>query len=1056
LAGPEPSTSSVPALFSAQAARTPQAAAVVYADTTLTYRQLDTTSTQLANLLTAYGVGPGDVIALLLPRSSQAIVAILAVLKTGAAYLPIDPAHPEARVAFLLHDTTPAAVLTTSELAHRLDGQHLVVIDVDDPTVASQPGTALPAPAADNIAYVLYTSGTTGTPKGVAITHRNITQLLASLAADVTYAPGQAWTQFHSYAFDFSVWEIWGALLHGGRLVVVSEHVTRSPDELLALLVAEKVSVLSQTPSAFDALQAVAEARPELGRQLELAAVVFGGEALQPQRLGSWLAIHPGPPRLINMYGITETTVHASVREIGERDTHTAVSPIGRPLPDLSFFVLDPWLRPVPAGVVGELYVAGDQVAYGYWRRSALTASRFVACPFGEAGTRMYRSGDLVCWSADGQLSYLGRADGQVKIRGYRIEPAEITAALSQLAGVEQAVVIAREDRPGDKRLVGYMTGEADPTIAREELATRLPPYMVPAAIMVLERMPLTVNGKLDTAALPAPDYSASEYQAPSTAVEEILAAIYAHVLGLERVGVGQSFFDLGGDSLLAMRVIAAVNSTLDADLSVRGLFDAPTIAQLAPCVSAGSTGMTPLVPVHRPAAVPLSFAQDRMWTVNQLRGGSPVFNIAWSMRLRGALDVEALRHALADVVDRHETLRTVYPNVNDIPQQVVLPVEQADFGWQVIEATSWPPGELEQAVSTHARRGFDLATQSPLYARLFRLADQDHLLALTVHHIAADGWSLAPLAADLDAAYRSRCAGRAPTWAPLPVHYIDYALWQRAHLGDLADPQSNIAAHLRYWEDTLAGIPERVELPTDRPYPSIPDNHGDIVTVRWPVELHHQISRLAREHHATNFMVVHAGLAVLLSKLSASSDIPVGVAVAGRGHPALDNLVGVFVNSVVLRVEVADDGTFAQLVDQVRARSLQAFDHQDMPYGILVDRINAARSTPPQPLIQVMLAWQNNKPADPVLGDLDVTSVPLHTRTARMDLLLSLAEEFTDAGEPGGISGGVEYRTTVFTAAEIVSLINRLEKLLGAMIADPQRQLSSIDILDERERQPN
>jgi amino acid adenylation domain-containing protein len=912
---------------------------------------------------------------------------------------------------------------------------------------------ALPAPAADDVAYVLYTSGTTGTPKGVAITHHNITQLLASLAEDVAYTPGRVWTQFHSYAFDFSVWEIWGALLHGGRLVVVPEQVTRSPDELLALLVAEQVSVLSQTPSAFYALQAVAAAHPELGRRLQLAAVVFGGEALQPQRLGSWLASHPGAPRLINMYGITETTVHASVREIGEYDTHSAVSPIGRPLPDLSFFVLDPWLRPVPAGVVGELYVAGDQVAYGYWRRSALTASRFVACPFGGAGARTYRTGDLVCWSADGQLSYWGRADKQVKIRGYRIEPAEVTAAISQLPGVSQAVVIAREDRPGDKRLVGYITGAADPASVREALATRLPPYMVPAAIMVLERFPLTVNGKLDTAALPAPDYTANEYQPPSSPVEEILAGIYSNVLGLERVSIDQSFFDLGGDSLLAMRVIAAVNTTMDADLSVRVLFDAPTIAQLAPCISAGSTQLTPLVPVRRPAAVPLSFAQDRMWTVNQLRGGSPVFNIPWELRLRGALQVEALRQALADVVDRHQTLRTVYPVVNDVPQQVVLPVQQADFGWQIIDATAWPAERLQQAVTNHACHGFDLATQIPLFAQLYRIADDEHLLATTVHHIAADGWSLAPLAADLDVAYRSRCAGQAPTWAPLPVHYIDYALWQRAHLGDPADPHSNIATHLRYWEDTLAGIPERVEVPTDRPYPSVPDNRGDIVAVHWPAALHHQIAGLAHDQHATSFMVVHAGLAALLSKLSASNDIPVGVAVAGRGHPDLDNLVGVFVNTVVLRVEVADDTTFGQLLAQVRARSLQAFDHQDMPYGMLVDRLNAALSLPPRPLIQVMLAWQNNKPAEPVLGDLDVTSVPLHTQTARMDLLLSLAEDFTDAGEPAGISGVVEYRTTVFTVAEIDSLISRLEKLLGAMTADPQRRLSSIDVVDEDER---
>lgn len=1056
LADRTPLMPSVPALFAAQAARTPQATAVVYADTALTYRQLDTASNQLAHLLADHGVGPGDVVALLLPRSSQAIVAILSVLKTGAAYLPIDPAHPPARIAFLLEDTNPAVALSSSELAHRLDRQNLRVVDVDHPAIATRPDTALPAPAPDNLAYVLYTSGTTGVPKGVAITHRNITRLLSALAAELTYAPSQVWTQFHSYAFDFSVWEIWGALLHGGRLVVVPEQLTRSPDELLALLVTEQVNVLSQTPSAFYALQAVAVARPELNRRLTLDAVVFGGEALQPPRLGSWLAAHPRTPRLINMYGTTETTVHASVRPIVEDDTHSAVSPIGRPLPDLAFFVLDQWLQPVPAGVVGELYIAGDQVACGYWRRPALTASRFVACPFGGAaalGRRMYRTGDLVCWNSDGQLQYLGRSDEQVKIRGYRIEPGEVAAALSQVPGVSQAVVIAREDHPGDKRLVGYLTGTADPAAAREALATRLPPYLVPAAIMVVERLPLTVNGKLDIAALPAPDYTSHAYQPPTTPVEEILVGIYADVLGLDRVGIDQSFFDLGGNSLLAMRVIAAVNTTLDTELLVRVLFDAPTIAELAPGIRAGSTQLPALLPVPRPAVVPLSFPQDRMWTVNQLRGGSPVFNIAWALRLRGSLEAEALRHAVADVVDRHETLRTVYPTNGDQPHQVVLPAEQADFGWRIIDATTWPPERLDEAVAIHARHGFDLATQIPLFVQLYRLGNDDHLLAITVHHIAADGWSLAPLAADLDVAYRSRCAGEAPGWDPLPVQYIDYTLWQRAYLGDPDDPHSTLAGHLRYWEQTLAGIPERVALPSELAYPTVPDSRGDTVDVRWSAVLHHQIARLAREHHATSFMVVHAGLAALLAKLTGGTDIPVGVGVAGRNHPALDDLVGVFVNTVVLRTEVADDPTFAQLLAQVRSRSLQAFDHQDMPYGILVDRINAARSLPSQPLIQVMLGWQNNKPAKPVLGTLDVASVPLHTATARMDLLFSLAENFTDTGEPAGISGAAEFRTSVFTPANIETLIHRWGKLLGELTADPQRRLSSVDVRDERQR---
>ena len=481
----------------------------------------------------------------------------------------------------MLADAAPIAAITTAELRSRLDGHDLVVIDVDDPAIGSQPSTALPTPHPDDIAYLIYTSGTTGTPKGVAITHRNVTRLLETLDADLDLSPGQVWTQAHSLAFDFSVWEIFGALLHGGRLVVVPESTVRSPENFHALLVSEHVNVLSQTPSAFYALQTADALSPEPGRRLKLEAVVFGGEALEPQRLKTWLHTHAVSPRLINMYGTTETTVHASFREIVVDDADSTASPIGVPLGHLAFFVLDGWLQPVPEGVVGELYVAGAGAGYGMSAAAGLTGTRFVACPFGGPGSRMYRTGDLVRWGADGQLQYLGRADEQVKIRGYRIELGDVRAALAALDGVEQAVVIAREDRPGDKRLVGYITGSADLAKIRAALAERLPAYMVPAAVVVIEALPLTVNGKLDTRALPAPEYQDGDrYRAPADAVEEILAGIYAQVLGLERVGVDDSFFDLGGDSLSAMRLIAAINnglnSRLDGARPVRGAHRGP------------------------------------------------------------------------------------------------------------------------------------------------------------------------------------------------------------------------------------------------------------------------------------------------------------------------------------------------------------------------------------------------------------------------------------------------------------------------------------------------
>ncbi|WP_156763472.1 non-ribosomal peptide synthetase, partial [Mycobacterium scrofulaceum] len=1034
---------SVPALFAAQAARTPDAVALVCDGRSMTYRELDEAANRLAHLLIRRGARPGERVALLFSRSAEAIVAILAALKSGAAYLPIDPALPAARIEFMLGDAAPVAAVTTTELADRLNGFDLAVVAVSDPALDTQPSTAPPAPAPDDLAHIIYTSGTTGVPKGVAVTQNNVAQLFDSLRIGIELSPEQVWTQFHSYAFDFSVWEIWGALLHGGRLVVVPESVSRSPEEFHALLVDERVTVLTQTPSAVGML-------PTDG--LDATALVIGAEPCPPELVDRWA---PGRV-MVNVYGPTETTMWAC--KSAPLAAGSGFPPIGSPVTRAAFFVLDEWLQPVPAGVVGELYLAGDGVGVGYWRRSALTASRFMACPFGAPGTRMYRTGDLVCWGSDGQLRYLGRADEQVKIRGYRIELGEIQAALGALDGVEQAVVVPREDRPGDKRLVGYVTGTADANKARAALAERLPAYMVPAAVVVLPALPMTVNGKLDTRALPAPDYhDADNYRAPSTAVEEILAGIYAEVLGVERVGVDDSFFDLGGDSLSTMRLIAAINSSLETELPVRAVFEAPTVAQLAPRVGEGAGRLRPLVAGERPAEIPLSFAQSRLWFIQQLQGPSPIYNMAAALRLGGRLDAEALRAALGDVVRRHESLRTLFPAHNGAPQQLVVPAEEADFGWEVVDATGFPAGELAEAIAATTRYTFDLATETPLRARLFAVDEDEHLLVIVVHHIAADGLSLTPLAADLSVAYTSRSAGHAPGWADLPVQYVDYTLWQRAQFGELDDSESPIAAQLSYWQDALAGMPERVQLPTDRPYPPVADQRGASVEVDWPAELQRQVRRLAREHNATTFMVVQAALAVLLSKVGAGPDVSIGFPIAGRRDRALDLLVGFFVNTLVLRVDLAGDPSFTELLARVQARSLEAFEHQDVPFELLVERLNPARSLTHHPLVQVMLAWQNfaghdDPAAGLTLGDLEVSSVPVDTESARMDLVFSLAERWDETGEAAGIGGRVEFRTDVFDAGSVETLIERLQRVLAAMTADPSRVLSSVDLLGAAE----
>ena len=781
---------SIPALFAEQVARVPEALAISCGGQSLTYRQVDEKSNRLAHLLAAHGAASGQRVALLLPRSADAIVAILAVLKTGATYVAIDPAVPEARMQFVLDDAAPVAVITTSDLHDRLDGHDLVLIDISDPTVDSQPSTAIPVPAPDDIAYIIYTSGTTGTPKGVAIPHHNVTRLLEALSTDMELAE-QVWTQCHSLAFDFSVWEIWGALLYGGRLVIVPDAVVRSPDDLFALLVSEQVDVLSQTPTAFYALQGVDLPSDESTQQLALKAVVFGGEALEPQRLRTWLQSHPGSPRMINMYGITETTVHASFREITPADSDDAVSPIGRPLANLGFFVLDGWLQPVPAGVVGELYVAGSGLAYGYVGRAALSGTRFVACPFGALGERMYRTGDLVRWNLDGQLEYLGRADEQVKIRGYRIELGEIQAALNEVDGVEQAVVVAREDRPGDKRLVGYFTGTADSVKVRAALAERLPSYMVPTALVEIDSLPLTVNGKLDTRALPAPEYQdVDSYRAPSDAVEKTLAGIYAQVLGLERVGVDESFFELGGDSILAMQVVARARAA-GVLCRPRDVFVEQTVARLAHVATVVDTESD----VAADGVGPVIATPIIRWLEDQKAAGSPVDHFNQTVVVQapvGTTEADVLVMMQA-VLDRHAMLRL---QVFD---------DGAD-GWS-LEVPE--PGSVDAHSRLHS---VDVLTDEAVVLAGLRLnpaagvmlsavwvRSTGRLVAI-VHHLAIDGVSWRILLEDLNVGWSQHRAGQQVV---LPESGTPFAQWAsllvehayRSHVVAEADTWRQIAA---------------------------------------------------------------------------------------------------------------------------------------------------------------------------------------------------------------------------------------------------------------------
>ncbi|MEV7939326.1 amino acid adenylation domain-containing protein [Kitasatospora sp. NPDC088264] len=1051
-------------LFAEQAARTPDRTALTYRGESLNYAELDSRSDELARLLVDRGAAPERFVALLLPRSTEMLVAILAVLKSGAGYLPIDPEYPAERIAHVLEDARPVLTLTTTEVGEGLAGvpSDASWLALDDPgtagAVAAAASVALPTAgrSPENPAYVIYTSGSTGRPKGVVIPHGNVVRLFASTAHWYGFDERDVWPLFHSFAFDVSVWEIWGALLHGGRLVVVPQEVTRSPADFLRLLVDEQVTVLNQTPSAFYQLMPADRAEPELSARLALRWVVFAGEALDLGRLGEWYERHGDTaPILVNMYGITETTVHASFITLdAEGAAADAGSDIGTAIPDLTFHVLDAGLRPVAPGAAGELYVAGPGLARNYANRPDLTAARFVACPFGGQGVRMYRSGDLVRLRADGGLEYLRRGDDQVKLRGFRIELGEIEAALAREPTVGGAAVLVREDRPGDRRLVAYLVpGEPTaqvppPSRLRELLTDRLPGYMIPAAFHVMERFPLTTNGKLDRASLPAPtrqDSVEAESVAPRDPVEEMLAVVWREVLGLAEVGVTDDFFELGGDSLSAVRAISRIRAELGWDLTVRALLRARTIAELADG-RAASAAAAPIESVAGDGRLPLSSTQRRFWFFHEFDPDSAAYNVHVGHRLRGALRTDALRRALVELVERHEPLRTTISTEDGEAFQVVAPAPGVDVPLTVADLSTLSARkraeELERLLAEEADRPFDLRTGPVLRALLVRLGERDHVLVLGVHHLATDGWSMGLIADELSALYTAACEGRPAALEPLRIGYADYAVWQRDRAAG-----ADTAEQLDYWRDRLAGLTP-LELPFDRPRPAVRTSAGAVHRFGVDHSVVTGLKALGGANGATLFMTLVAACQVLLARLSGQSDIAVGTAVSGRDRRELEQLVGSFINTVVLRSQVDGRTGFPELLAQVRETVLGAFAHQDIPFEHLVDELCEERDPSLTPLVQAMVVLQN-APA----GALDLAGIrsewlDLPRRAAVLDLTL----EFTE--RDGALDVMVEYNTDLFDARTIERMADRLRALLTELGTDPHRRIFELSLLTGPERE--
>ena len=1014
-------------VFQAQVARTPDAVALVFGAERVTYAELNAAANRLAHHLLAEGVDPGDLVGVHLDRGPELVVAVLAVLKAGGGYAMLDTAFPADRVAVLVAETGARIVIDDAYLA----ASDLARRPVTDPAPTSAPG---------DVACVMFTSGSTGRPKGVLAPHRALVgTFLGQSFAD--FGPGEVVLQCAPVSWDAFALELFGALLFGGTCVLQPGQ-SPEPAVIARLIVEHEITtvhvsasllnfLLDEYPGVFDGVR----------------QVMTGGEAASVSHIARALTRYPDL-RLVNGYSPVENMIFTLCHTMVLADTERTAIPVGRPIANKRVYVLDDSLRPVPPGVAGELYMAGVGMADGYLRQSGLTATRFVANPYGVPGERMYRTGDLVRWSADGVLDFLGRVDQQVKIRGFRVEPGDVETVIGRLPGVTQVAVLIREDRPGDKRLVAYVAGAPapDPARLRAQVAERLPDYLVPSAFVPVDEVPRTANGKLDRRALPVPDLTTTGAgRTPRTAAEEILCGLFADVLGLATVSVDDGFFDLGGHSLLAAKLISRVRAVLGAELGIRDVFAEPTVAGLVGRLD--GRARPALRPVERPDELPLSFAQQRLWFLNRVDEGA-TYNVPVALRLRGAVRPDALRAAITDVVDRHEALRTVFPTVDDRPVQRIATVA-VDLA-EIDLAGADPTAAVDAAIGC----SFDLTRELPLRASLLRVTDDDHVLLLVLHHIAGDGWSMGPLMRDLSTAYTARLAGQAPDWEPLPVQYADYALWQRDLLGAEDDPDSLLAEQIRFWRDALDGVPDQLDLLTDRPRPAAASHRGELVPLRLDAEVHARLLRLARAHGATLFMVLQAGFAAVLARSGAGTDIPIGTPVAGRSDEALDDLVGFFVNSLVLRTDVSGDPTFAELLERVRETDLSAFAHQDVPFEQLVEVVNPARSLARHPLFQVMLVLQNNARGELALGDLAVTEHPFGNRSAKFDLTAALGEHWDETGAPAGIAGALEFATDLFDAATIRALGDRLTRLLTAVAERPDLRIRQVDLLSTAERE--
>ncbi len=1022
----------IPELFAEQVTAVPDALAVEFGDERLTYRQLDQRANQVAHFLRDSGVVAESLVAIRMERCVELVVAELGIVKAGGAYVPLLPDWSDEHCARVCEAAGAALTLTARDVADTVDRP------------VTDPGTVV---LPDQMAYVMFTSGSTGEPKGVPSSHREVTELTQD--AGFTDPAARRVLMHSPHSFDSSTYEVWVPLFKGGHIVVAPPGRV-DLRELAGFIRSSGVTGMFLTAGLFAVM---AEEHPDcFAGVLELRP---GGDVVSPAAVHRIQQACPAT-QVVVMYGPTEVTVFGTYNRIGPVPGNATEVPIGGPLDNMRLYVVDSRLRLVPPGMVGELYIAGSGVVRGYLNRPGLTAGRFVASPFRD-GDRLYRTGDLVRWNAEGRIMFIGRVDEQVKVRGFRVELGEIGATLTGHPDIAQAIVVAREI-PGigrGRQLVGYAAPvpgatPPDPADLRRYLAGRLPEYAVPAAVVVLDALPLTPIGKIDRKALPQPDFTPGASRLPGTPQEEVLCGLFAETLGLETVGIDDSFFDLGGHSLLATRLVSRMRAVLGADVTVRSVFEAPTVAGLAALLTLSGDERPVPAARTRPERLPLSYAQRRLWFLHEFEGPGATYNITVALRLRGDLDVTALHAAVTDVVDRHEALRTlVRADEDGVPHQDVRPAAEAAPQLPVVDVA---PEEVADEVARSAAHPFELARETPLRARLLRCAADEHVLVLVVHHIAGDGESMAPLSRDLVTAYRARLGGTRPSWQPLPVQYGDYALWQEELLGDESDPDSRLSTQLAYWTAELSGVPQPLRLPTDRPRPATAGRHGDRIGFTLEPELYAAVRELARGEGATVSMVLQAALSVLLHRLGAGDDVTIGSPVAGRTDHTLAGLVGFFVNTWVLRADLTGDPSFVRLLGQVREKALTAYDNQDVPFERLVELLNPERSTGHHPLFQTMFIWQNVTRPDFTLPGLTVSYEPVRVDSAKFDLTFALGE----ATGPGGRSaqGSLEFATDLFdreTAARIAEWFVRTVRQVAARPLAPIAETSLLDAAERR-----